>query len=90
MNSDNSNRKGIKITLLVIIIILGIEIIFASILYIIKKRNNNNESLNNSKEKQIRLITEIEKEAINKKNIEKFNIPKKINTNPRTRALPKL
>lgn len=93
MNLENlDNNKKIKIVLLMIIFILGIEITFASLLFSVKNENkiNNSETIieNNTQNNSLQPISEIEKKAIiEDKNIESPT-PKKIDTNPRTRPLP--
>lgn len=85
------NRKNIKIAFIAIIIILSIEIIFAGTLFIIKKKNQN--KINNANliinDNPTKPITEIEKEAIIQKNVEKLKTTAEKDTNPRTRPLPK-
>jgi hypothetical protein len=82
-------NENIKTILMVIIIILGIEIIFATALFIIKKENQN--KLDNSniiiEDNSIKPITELEKEIILKKTTSP-KLPVEIDTNPRTRPLP--
>jgi len=95
---DLRNKKSTKIIRMVFIIIITIilvELIIAGVLFIIekndqKKIDRNNDVING---KPIKLITEIEKEVILKKDppkIEKPEEPKIRDTNPRTRPLPKI
>ena len=90
LNDPHKNKK-IKTIFIVFLIIMGIEIAFASILFIAK---NNKKSTENSiiqeektEKESPKPITQIEQEAINKKN-EAPTLPIEIDTNPRTRPLP--
>ena len=95
---DLRNRKSTKIirmTFLIIITAILVELVIAGVLFIIEKKDlkNTNEINNTTNNKPIKLITEIEKEAILKKNPPKIKTPEETgeaDTNPRTRPLPKI
>ena len=92
---NKKSAKIIRITFLIIIVIMVIELIFAGILFIIKKKNQNkiNSADTIIENTSLKLITEIEKETMLQKNAEELKIPEKpaeIDTNPRTRPLPQI
>jgi hypothetical protein len=95
---DLRNKKSTKIIRMVFIIIITtilVELVIAGILFFIEKTNQKNIYKINgtTKNEPIKLITEIEKEAILKKESSKIIKPEEIgeiDTNPRTRPLPKI
>ena len=92
---DLKNKKSTKIIRMIFIIIITailVELVIAGVLFVIEKTNQKRANgINNTvNEEPIKLITEIEKEAILKKNPPKTKEPEIIDTNPRTRPLPKI
>jgi len=86
LSEEQNNNKNIKTTLSILISIMFIELILAGLLFINYKKNqtmlNSNRNLIANK---IQLISEIEREAIYKK---EESLNEKKDTNPRTRPLP--
>lgn len=95
---DLRNKKSTKIIKTIFIIIttvILIELVIAGTLFLTEKRKEKKiEEINDiNKNEPIKLITEIEKEAILEKEppqIKQEEENQEIDTNPRTRPLPKI